>query len=148
LLNVGLIFKGPGVPQGKSVDEPVSTLDLAATFYDYANVEKPESIQSESVRNLVEGEGSRDVAYNEWNVNATRCGVPLELRTIRTKTHKCTFELESGAGELYDLVNDPHEMDNLFDDTSAKSARKELEDMMQERPGIIRNKFAEPVGAA
>ena len=29
-----------------------------------------------------------------------------------------TVELDSGAGELYDLVNDPHEMDNLFDDAA------------------------------
>ena len=148
LLNVGLIFKGPGVPAGKIVDEPVSTLDLAATFYDYASIEKHESIQSESLRELVEGDGSRDAAYNEWNVNASRCGVPLILRTIRTKTHKCTFELESGAGELYDLVNDPNEMDNLFDDTAASIIRKELTEMMQERPGAVLKEFAEPVGAA
>ena len=70
------------------------------------------------------------------------------MRTIRTKTHKCTFELESGAGELYDLVNDPNEMYNLFDDTAAKIIRKELTEMMQERPGVVLKEFAEPVGAA
>lgn len=40
----------------------------------------------------------------------------LKLRIVRTKTHKCTFELASGAGELYDLINDPGEMDNRYDD--------------------------------
>ena len=30
-----MIVKGPGVPAGKVVDEPVSTLDLGATFCDY-----------------------------------------------------------------------------------------------------------------
>ena len=70
------------------------------------------------------------------------------MRTIRTKTHKCTFELESGAGELYDLVNDPNEMDNLFNDTAGSIARKELTEMMRERPGVVLNEFAEPVGAA
>ena len=62
--------------------------------------------------------------------------------------HGLTFELESGAGELYDLVNDPQEMDNLFDDDAGKSARTELTEMMQERPGVLLNEFAEPVGAA
>ena len=124
------------------------SLEKLATFFDYAGFYKHENIQSERLRELVEGYGSRDVAYNEWNVNASRCGVPLILRTIRTKTHKCTFELESGAGELYDLVNDPNEMDNLFNDTAGSIARKELTEMMQERPGIVLNEFAKPVGAA
>ena len=57
-------------------------------------------------------------------------------------------QLGSGAGELYDLVNDPNEMDNLFDDTAASIIRKELTEMMQERPGAVLKEFAEPVGAA
>ncbi|MDH3702744.1 MAG: DUF4976 domain-containing protein, partial [Alphaproteobacteria bacterium] len=124
------------------------TLDLAATFYDLANTEKPEEIQSESLLPLIANGGSRDMAYNEWNLASTRCGVPLELRTIRTKTHKCTFELISGAGELYDLANDPLEQDNLYEDSGAAKVRKELEDMMRARPGKVLNTFADPVGAA
>ena len=31
-------MQGPGVPRGKRVDEPVSTLDLPATLLDYAGV--------------------------------------------------------------------------------------------------------------
>lgn len=152
LLRVGMLFKGPGVPAGKAVADPVSTLDLAATFYDLANTEKPEEIQSESLLPLIatdsKGGGSRDMAYNEWNLASTRCGVPLELRTIRTKTHKCTFELITGAGELYDLANDPLEQDNLYEDAGAAKVRKELEDMMRARPGKVLNAFADPVGAA
>ena len=49
------------------------------------------------------------VAYCAWYVHPSRCGIGLKLRTVRTKTHKCTFELDSGAGELYDLSNDPEE---------------------------------------
>jgi len=70
------------------------------------------------------------------------------LRTVRTKAHKCTFELESGAGELYDLVNDPGEMVNLFDDPGCARVRKELEDMMRARPGKVRANLAEPIGMA
>jgi arylsulfatase A-like enzyme len=38
LLRVGLLFQGPGVPKGKVVQDPVSTLDLPATFADFAGV--------------------------------------------------------------------------------------------------------------
>jgi len=148
VLRVGMLFQGPGIPGGKVIADPMSTLDLAATFLDLATLEKPEEMQSRSLMPLISGGGSRDVAYSEWNLADTRCGVALELRTVRTRTHKCTFELISGAGELYDLVNDPLEMDNLFDDAGSRNVRKELDDMMRARPGAVRNDFAAPVGAA
>ena len=78
----------------------------------------------------------------------TRCGVGLQLRTVRTKTHKCTFELGSGAGELYDLVNDPAEMHNRFDDPAYRIVRNQLEALMRARPGSVRENFAEPIGMA
>lgn len=86
------------------------------------------------------------MAYSEWYVHPSRCGVPLKLRTVRTKTHKCTFELDSGAGELYDLVNDPEEMVNRFDDPAYAKTRQVLEDMMRARPGKILERLPEPVG--
>jgi hypothetical protein len=76
------------------------------------------------------------------------CGVALRLRIVRTNTHKCTFELTSGAGELYDLVNDPGEMDNRYDDPACAGVRKELEEMMWARPGPIIEHLPEPVGTA
>ncbi|MCB1513072.1 MAG: sulfatase-like hydrolase/transferase, partial [Hyphomicrobiaceae bacterium] len=39
LLRVPMIVKGPGVRAGLAVDQPVSTLDLAPTFFDYAGAE-------------------------------------------------------------------------------------------------------------
>ena len=55
-------------------------------------------------------------------------------RTVRTKEHKLTLERISGAGELYDLVNDPHEMHNRFDDPAYATVRTRLEDMIASRP--------------
>ena len=107
------------------------------------------ALQSRSLRPLLEGkDATRDVAYSEWHVHASRCGVALKLRTVRTKTHKCTFELDSGAGELYDLVNDPEEMTNRFEDPSYAKVRSELYDMMRSRPGEVLQSLAEPVGMA
>jgi arylsulfatase A-like enzyme len=149
LLRVGLVIKGPGVLADRVMAEPVSTLDLAATFYDYIGLTNPEDMQSRSLRSLLEGRGeTRDMAYSEWYVHPSRCGVGLKLRTVRTKTHKCTFELDSGAGELYDLGTDPEEMVNRFDDPGYVKLRKELEDMMRARPGKVLQRLFEPVGMA
>ncbi len=148
LLRVGCIFRGPGVPAGKTVDDPVSTLDLPATFLDYAGVAAEGPTHSSSLRPLVEGGAGRDFAFNEWDLLASRCGVDLALRTVRTRTHKLTLELGSGAGELYDLVEDPQEMDNRFDDPGARAVCDELTDMIRSRPDDAREEALPQVGMA
>ncbi len=149
LLRVGLLFEGPGIPAGKVVGEPVSTLDLPQTFCDYAGTTLPEGTHSTSLRPLLEGDReTRDFAYNEWELRASRCGVDLALRTVRTHRHKLTLELNSGAGELYDLVLDPDEMDNRFDDPAYAGVRRELSDMIASRPDDARREPLPQVGMA
>jgi arylsulfatase A-like enzyme len=148
LLRVGCILRGPGVPKGKVVPHPVSTLDLPATFYDYAGLSPDRPIHSRSLRPLAEGDAARDFAFNEWDLNASRCGVELKLRTVRTRTHKLTLELGTGAGELYDLVGDPTEMDNRFGDPGMAAVQRELTDMIRSRPQDAREPALEPVGMA
>jgi hypothetical protein len=99
------------------------------------------------LKNLVDGKGTRDFALSEWDLRASRSGVDLDLRTVRTRMHKLTVDLRSGAGELYDLVNDPHEMKNRFNDPGANSVQKELTDMIRSRPDDIRPRLPQ-VGMA
>lgn len=134
LLRVGFLLRGPRVPAGHRVADPVSTTDLAATICDMAGVSVDDAWHSRSVLPLLDGRASRDFAYNEWDLRASRCGVELKLRLARTQRHKLTLELNSGAGELYDLVEDPHEMENRFDDPAYRAVRRELEAMIASRP--------------
>ena len=135
LLRVGLLFEGPGVPRGKVVADPVSTLDLPQTFCDYAGTSLAGKVHSRSLKSLIETDTAhRDFALSEWDLRASRCGVDLALRTVRTKAHKLTLEKNSGAGELYDLVEDPHEMDNRFGDPAYAKLQRELSDMIASRP--------------
>ncbi|MCB2031133.1 MAG: sulfatase-like hydrolase/transferase, partial [Rhodoferax sp.] len=135
LLRVGMLFEGPGVPAGKVVQDPVSTLDLAQTFCDYGQAPLDDTVHSRSLRPLLErDDASRDFAYSEWDLRASRSGVDLQLRTVRTQRHKLTMELISGAGELYDLQEDPTEMHNRFDDAALATVRRELQDMIASRP--------------
>ncbi len=139
LLRVPMIWNGPGVPRGRQIDEPVSTLDLGPTFFDYADASPLQTQHGESLRPLLETEGaSRAFARNEWELLPTRAGVKLSLRTVRTRTHKLTLDLISGAGELYDLVSDPGEMTNLFDDPSMGEVQSQLIDYIHARPDDMR----------
>lgn len=139
LLRVPMIARGPGVKPGKVIDEPVSTLDLAPSFFDYAGAKPLLRQHGTSLRPLLEGKNAkRDYAMNEWELLPTRTGVALSLRTVRTKTHKLTIDLQSGAGELYDLKNDPGELENLFDDDKAGDVKAKLMAYINARPDDIR----------
>lgn len=134
LLRVPLIARGPGVSANAVVEEPVSTIDLGPTLYDYARCDATLDQHGQSLRNLMEGKlETRDFARSEWELLPTRAGVALSLGVVRTKTHKLTLDSQSGAGELYDLVNDPDEMQNRFDDPDFSVIQKELETMLESR---------------
>jgi arylsulfatase A-like enzyme len=53
--SVPLLCFGPGVQAGKVVDEPAATLDLAATFIDYAGAELGANMTSTSLRPILQG---------------------------------------------------------------------------------------------
>ena len=135
LLRVPMIVRGPGVPKGKKVDEPVSTLDLGPTFSDYGNAEALQTQHGLSLRPLIETDtAAREFALNEWELLPTRAGVGLSLRTVRTKSHKLTIDLQSGAGELYDMLADPEENSNLFDKPEHARLRASLISCIESRP--------------
>jgi arylsulfatase A-like enzyme len=148
LLRVGYVMRGPGIPAGQVVRDPVSTLDTAATLYDYCAVPAAGPLHSRSLRPLVEGRGSRDFAYNEWRLHPSRTGIALDLRCVRTREAKLTLELGSGAGELYRLDRDPDEMDNLFGNPDHARLQRELTDMAMSRPHDWQEPLPEPIGMA
>jgi len=134
LLRVAMIIRGPGVGANCCIETPVSTTDLAASFLDYARVSANQPLHGQSIRPLLEQGDARDFAYGEWDLNPDHWGLDLNLRVVRTSRHKLTLEAVSGAGELYDLYNDPHETENLFNDGSARAIQRELMDMIESRP--------------
>ena len=138
LLRVPLIMRGPGVPADSINDNPVSTMDLAATFTDYGGAEPMLPQHAASLKPVVEGREERGFTRNEWGLLPTRAGVELSLQTVRTRSMKLTKDMISGAGEMYDLAADPHEMVNLFDDPAHATMRAEMEALIDLRPDDMR----------
>ena len=149
LINVGMIARGPGIPAGSSEIAPVTTLDVGATFCDYAGTSLPIEAQSLSLRDCLAGKGSpHDAVYSEWDVAPSRCGVRLDLRTVHNGDAKLTLELQSGEGELYNMINDPNEMRNLWNKPSDMELQNKMLNMLWSRPGIELNDFDDPIGVA
>ena len=149
LINVGMIVRGPCVASGSSEDAPITTLDVGATFCDYAGTSLPTEAQSVSLKSCFGGAGSpHDAVYSEWDVAPSRCGVRLDLRTVHTGKAKLTIELQSGDGELYDLQSDGNEMINLWNEPRAAELQNHMTNLLWSRPGIELNEFDEPIGVA
>lgn len=141
LLRVGALVRGPGVPAAATVTQPVSTLDLHETFADWMQAPSPES-HGQSWNDVLMHGQVRQAALNEWGLGAARCGVALDLRTVRTEQYRMTVERGSGAGELYDLLEDPHELENRFDDPTFVAVRARLQQLIDARQDDVR---AEPL---
>jgi arylsulfatase A-like enzyme len=143
LLRVGMIMRGPGIKANAQIDDPISTMDLGATFCDWAQTQPDPDAQSQSLTPLLSGEANREWAYNEWNLAPARVGVELQLRTIRTADARLTVDLISGEGELYDLSSDPDEMHNLWNQPQASALQQQLLGYVEQRPGPIMEQLPE-----
>jgi arylsulfatase len=51
---------------------------------------------------------------------------PPRIRSVITNTHRLTVSQGETWGELYDLKNDPDEMNNLFDDSAHAAIRADM----------------------
>lgn len=147
LLRVGMILRGPGIPAGRVVGDPVSTLDLAPTFLEAAGAAPRGALHGASLLPVLRGTASREVALSEWELLPARTGVPLSLRVARGRRWKLSLELRSGAGELYDLETDPQEMENRFGDPACAPEQAMLEAAIRARPAD-EAPLGTPVGTA
>lgn len=133
LLRVPFVMSGPSIPAGKVIDDPVSTLDLRATFAELCQIEATPD-NGESLCGVMRGTDSRAFALNEWEVDKARSGVAMDLTTVRSNRYRMSVDLRTDTGELYDMQEDPDELVNLFDDSSRAAIRKEHMDMIHARP--------------
>ena len=133
LLRVPCLVSGPGIPANKVIDDPVASTDILATAADLADVETGPN-HGRSWRDLWEGDGSRDFALSEYEVDSIRSAVDLDMRTVRSNRYRMTVDMYTDTGELYDMQEDPDEMVNLFDDAGSLGIRKEHMDMIRARP--------------
>ena len=135
-VSVPLIIAGPGVHQGLVSAALVTTLDLAATFLDFAGVDIPDEMDSQSLRPVLSQQKTdhREIVYSgldEW-----RMVFDGRYKFIRgfsgKKVHGKKF-IQYRTNEvpplLFDLVDDPFENENLAGSQPEKA--KELGERMR-----------------
>lgn len=104
-----------------------SSLDIAETFFDLADK------KCKNGRSLIpyltgEQEEKENVVYsNYYKYN----GHSFEIRCIKTEKYKYSF-IPQDIDELYDLQNDPYELNNLNDTVEYQQIKKNLKDKLLE----------------
>ena len=123
------IFYAPGMYPPRTDPSLVANIDLAPTFADLAGAQIPASVDGVSLVPLLEGKNTnwRDaILLEHWPTEEGVGSIIPEFYSVRTYTWKYT-EYETGECELYDLVNDPYELQNLANKWKYRDIQAELE---------------------
>lgn len=137
-VRVPLILHGPGLPR-MTVAEPVELIDLAPTVCDLAGIPRHPGMQGLSLLPRLRGETAthRDDAYCEF-LDANFSYDPSPWGTmLRTRTHKVVRfhgrDRASSQGLLFDLVEDPDETTDRWNDPGYAAVRADLTERLCDR---------------
>ena len=106
MLHVPCLIAVPG-RAGHTCDALVESIDLFPTLAHLAEFDAPECVQGVDLSPLMRGERAtvRDTVFAE----------AVDKRCIRTREWKYIHYPTKTYGELYNLIRDPFELDNLYD---------------------------------
>ena len=129
------------IPAGTICDNVINNADFAPLLLDYAGLSAADGMQGVSFRHLLRGEkdeGWKDELYYRYWMHMNHHENPAHYG-IRTKEHKLIFfyglplgstgaqrEPTPPGWELYDLVNDPFELRNVYGDPEYARITDEL----------------------
>ena len=112
---VPLVMAGPGVRKNITCDKPVATLDLTATFLDYAGLTPPKSMDSLSLRPFLEKGRDLPRQYVRSSLKGWALVFDGRYKLIVGSWNKGDVEEDNFKKELalYDLKKDPSERNNI-----------------------------------
>ncbi|WP_146517820.1 sulfatase family protein [Stieleria varia] len=114
---------------GRHVDALVQQMDLGPTILQWAGIEVPEDMEAVSLAGAFDGDGSdfvgREFVYCEQVQDAVLTGCKF-MTMVRDKTHKLVHFLDEPDGQLFDLIADPEELTNLWDNPAASEHKERL----------------------
>ena len=124
-MHVPLVIAGTGISKGKR-EALVYLMDLFPTFAELAGANIPVGVEGESIVPILTGKETkvRDVLYTAYR----KC-----QRSIRDDRWKLIRYPQINKTQLFDLLNDPHELNNLADDSAFAEQIKRMMKLLEEQ---------------
>ncbi|MHB8995427.1 MAG: sulfatase family protein [Armatimonadota bacterium] len=139
--HIPLLWRVPGMADGGQVrDQFTEQVDLMPTLLDLCGLPSPGGVQGDSLTPILR---NSQAVGKDCVLLQERHAPDLEARgldpnsvnqiAIRTKEFKLIHYVGDTCGELYDLVNDPGEFVNLWEDPAYLPQRRELQSRLLDR---------------
>lgn len=130
------IISWPGtIPKGKKTKTLFSTVDVLPTLLDLCGFPVPENVQGISIKNsILDDEPGPDCIYFEILGPCKWQGVESGWRGIRTKQYKYA-RYKHSPWIMYDLKNDPFELNNLVGNPDYADLKQELDNFLSYQMG-------------
>jgi arylsulfatase A-like enzyme len=160
-LRIPFIVRFPASIKAGSLNKDIITnIDFAETFLDYAGIDIPSGMQGRSLRLLFEGQTPADwqqMMYYRYWMHGAHFNIPAHYG-IRTQQFKLIYFYGKGLGfsydefypsgdwetngniitdtepywEMYDLKNDPNELDNIYNDPKYSADLEKLKKLLHQ----------------
>ena len=145
ITNIPLIMKCKGWEQKGIVDShPVSHIDLAPTIFDFMGVPIPKMFVGQSLKEQIRtGKRVKDhicMEFGRYEVDHDGFGGIQIVRAIFDGRYKLVINLLT-SDELYDLQDDPYEVNNLIENTKYEAIRNKLHNALLEEMNRTRDPF-------
>jgi arylsulfatase A-like enzyme len=142
-LHIPFVIRWPdGIRAGLVNDDMVQNLDFAPTLLELAGIDVPEEFQGRSLLPLMENQTPDDwresIYYHYYEYPGPHA--VQKHYGIRTDRYKLIHYYEMDEWELFDLMEDPDELRNRYDDPAYEEQFDELKNELQR----LREKYDVP----
>lgn len=124
-VTVPLIMRGPDIPSGTVVDTPTNLLDLYPFFMSSVGEASPETVTDDhpglDVMRIIAGEGRDRAIFSEYHGMGSKTAAYM----IRKGVYKLVYYADYPP-QLFDLSEDPEELNDLSGDANAQPIVEEL----------------------
>ncbi|MEN8118648.1 MAG: sulfatase-like hydrolase/transferase, partial [Bacteroidota bacterium] len=130
-MRVPMVVVGPDIPENEKRDMQVYLQDIMATTLDLAGIEKPEYVEFNSLLPIINNKVTES-PYSEIY------GAYIDLqRMVRTDKYKMIVYPRVPKIRIFDMVNDPMEMNDLADDPNYSEIKKELAERLKKQQELM-----------
>jgi arylsulfatase A-like enzyme len=125
-VHVPMIISGPGIPKGQTRRQLCYIYDIYPTLCEKAGLKTPETVEFSSLNRILDDADARHrdhlyFAFMDWQRAVRNDQYKLIEYCVKGKRHT----------QLFDLIKDPQEIDNLAADTRYAGILAELRALLK-----------------